>query len=186
MATSLVTLSIAGSAHSAETSTEQDRAFCGRLRAQLKLDLESEGQQRGPTDRRGAIRERLQERALERFDADDDGVLDRRERAAARARTRAELRAAREKRLDTDRDGTVEPSETARLRALRTQAEQREQSFMRRFDRNGDGVLSDEESQRARERVRQRLDRNSDGQIDRAERARTCETVLDIEGEKKR
>ena len=97
---------------------------------------------------RGQLRQIL----LERFDANHDGRLEPQERRrAVRALRRIARRMAREDRRTGQRE----------LRA---------RGLARRFDRNGDGVVTPDEMPPGLARRLQRLDQNRDGWLDDRDR----------------
>jgi Ca2+-binding EF-hand superfamily protein len=96
-------------------------------------------------------RGQLHQLLLERFDRNHDGRLDPQERRHA---IRALRRLARRMELQ---DGRAE-------RGARREARMRE--LVRRYDRNGDGVVSPDEMPPGLARRLQRLDRNGDGWLD--------------------
>jgi hypothetical protein len=96
---------------------------------------------------RGQLRQLL----LERFDRDHDGRLDPEERRHA---VRALRRLARR----------MEMQERSGERGVRREARMRE--LVRRYDRNGDGVVNPDEMPPGLARRLQRLDRNRDGWLD--------------------
>jgi Ca2+-binding EF-hand superfamily protein len=104
---------------------------------------------------RGPLRQML----LERFDRNRDGRLDPEERRHA---IRALRRLARRMEIQ-DRRG-------ARLDDPRAGREARMRELVRRYDRNGDGVVSPDEMPPGLARRLQRLDRNGDGWLDERDR----------------
>lgn len=117
-----------------------------------------------PADRpRGQLHQLL----LERFDRNHDGRLDPQERRhAIRALRRLARRMERNERRNdqgTDR-GTDRGTEQGTERGARREARMRE--LVRRYDRNGDGVVSPDEMPPGLARRLQRLDRNRDGWLD--------------------
>ncbi|HEX3480393.1 MAG TPA: EF-hand domain-containing protein [Kofleriaceae bacterium] len=100
---------------------------------------------------RGELRQVL----LERFDRNHDGRLDPQERRHA---IRALRRLARRMEIQ-ERRGEQGARREARMREL-----------VRRYDRNGDGVVSPDEMPPGLARRLQRLDRNGDGWLDERDR----------------
>ncbi len=96
-------------------------------------------------------RGQLHQLLLERFDRDHDGRLDPEERRHA---IRALRRLARR----------MEMQERRAEQGTRREARMRE--LVRRYDRNGDGVVSPDEMPPGLARRLQRLDRNGDGWLD--------------------
>jgi len=90
---------------------------------------------RGGPGGRGGFRP--SEEALEKFDANKNGRLDRDEMGAY-------FRQRMIDRYDTSGDGKIDDNERAAARAAweKRRAEQREQMYIRRFDKNGDGKLT--------------------------------------------
>jgi len=132
---------------------------------------------------RGELRQLL----LERFDRNRDGRLDPEERrhairALRRLARRMELRdrgsdrsydrgSDRSYDRGSDRSyerGTDRAAERAADRAARRDARMRE--LVRRYDRNGDGVVGPDEMPPGVARRLQRLDRNGDGWLDERDR----------------
>ena len=139
---------------------------------------------------RQAMRERREQRMLERmtdrFDEDGDGVLNDEERLNAEAELEAR-RMEREirmiERFDTDGDGVLSEAENqaARDRFSRGRGDQAQGGWQRtieKYDADGDGELNLDESykayldrfdQRTRREFVRRYDGNNDGSIDAAD-----------------
>jgi hypothetical protein len=124
---------------------------------------------------RGQLRQLL----LERFDRNRDGRLDPEERrhairALRRLARRMEMQERRAGRgVDRSADRGVDRSadrgvDRSADRAARREARMRE--LVRRYDRNGDGVVSPDEMPPRLGRRLQRLDRNRDGWLDERDR----------------
>jgi len=107
---------------------------------------------RGADQPRGPFRQLL----LDRFDRDHNGRLDPEERRHA---IRALRRLARRMEGQDRRDDRGAARREARLREL-----------VKRYDRNGDGVVGPDEMPPGMARRLQRLDRNGDGWIDERDR----------------
>lgn len=121
----------------------------------------------------------MRERLLERFDADEDGVLSDSEREAARAamqERRAEHIARMIEKFDADGDGALNGEELA-------QAEQAKQRFERAKDRRGHRGKRGHD--RLRAELRERFDANEDGRLDEAEREAARAFMEEKKGEMK-
>jgi Ca2+-binding EF-hand superfamily protein len=110
---------------------------------------------RGDRPRGELPRGELRRALLERFDRNHDGRLDPEERRHA---IRALRRLARRMEMQ-ERRGERGAGREARMREL-----------VRRYDRNGDGVVSPDEMPPGVARRLQRLDRNGDGWLDERDR----------------
>jgi len=93
-------------------------------------------------------------RALERFDADGDGVLNDAEKEAAR-KYHEEQQAKLLEQYDADGDGVL--SEAERAVALKDRRVAMEAKRLELFDADGDGKLNAEELEKARAARRERL-----------------------------
>lgn len=82
-------------------------------------------------DRRGGPSPERRQRMLERFDTNQDGRLDRRERRQAKLMRRQAKLQKLIRRFDRNGDGNLGPGELP----------ERMQRKLRRFDRNGDGWI---------------------------------------------
>jgi hypothetical protein len=103
---------------------------------------------------------------LERFDRNHDGRLDPEERRHA---IRALRRLARRMEMQEQR-GERGAGREARMRERGAGREARMRELVRRYDRNGDGVVSPDEMPPGMARRLQRLDRNGDGWLDDRDR----------------
>lgn len=93
--------------------------------------------QRGePGERRGGLTEEQRADLLKRFDADGNGELNR-----------EELGKAREARIEEWRKNN--PEEAERFDARRAEDQKRREEFTRKYDKDGNGELSDEERREA-------------------------------------
>ena len=103
-----------------------------------------------------------QERFLEQFDTDGDGVISDAEKEAAKGQLKGrggkgteKRRADRQKmheRLDADGDGVISDTERETGRAaMEERRRQARERAMKQFDTDGDGILSDTERSAARD-----------------------------------
>lgn len=100
---------------------------------------------------------------LERADTDNSGDV-----------SFEEFKAAMDKRLgnaDADHDGKITVAELA-AEIERMRAERMAQRIIRRFDTNGDGVLTAAEVEGRQKKIFALLDRNDDGKIEQSEMPR--------------
>ncbi|MGB0328521.1 MAG: EF-hand domain-containing protein [Akkermansiaceae bacterium] len=107
--------------------------------AQAEPDQEKRQKPRGPRQ--------VPEEILKRFDADGDGKLNEKERAAAMEARKAEMQARKAemlKRFDADGDGELSKEE--RKAAM----EARKAEILERYDTDGDGKLNEKEREAAR------------------------------------
>jgi len=109
-----------------------------------KLDETEQAARRAEWNRR-------RQEFLKRWDTDDDGRLSDQERRAARqdwGRRRRERRERRTReRYDTNKDGRLDEQERS---AMQRDRRKRREEFLRQWDKDGDGEISDEERRAAR------------------------------------
>lgn len=104
----------------------------------------------------GAHRGQLRQHLLQKFDADQDGKLSETERQAARAACQ-ERRAAGKAKFDADQDGKLSETERAAARAaISAKIKEKHPELFKRIDTDGDGVISRDEGQAARQHLRER------------------------------
>ena len=156
-----------------------------------KYDKDGDGQlsseERGAYDT--ARREEFRQRMTERYDTDKDGKVSDKEREAAREAMRSRWGEIRERmtrnRFDANRDGKLDKEETAAMEKSnaerRARDEQRRAEYTKRWDKDGDGEVSEKEreamraSYRAESEARRAAftktwDTDGDGQLNEKER----------------
>lgn len=97
---------------------------------------------------------------LERADTDGDGAISFEEFAFSMGNGLTDA--------DLNGDGRITTEEIVE-NIVRTRVRPMAENMMRRFDRNGDGVLTLEEINAQQREIFDRMDRNGDGKIDRSE-----------------
>lgn len=105
-----------------------------------------------------ARREESRKRMLETYDKDKDGELSDKEREAAREEGRRRWAQRRQsmlrERFDSNKDGKLDKEETAAMEKYtaerRARTEQRRQEYIKRWDKDGDGEVSEKEREAAR------------------------------------
>ena len=156
------------------------RELLERFDANGDGDLDEQERERaGEEFRRQRDRELLDE-----FDEDGDGELNDKERAAARRVLERRFHNPGEHRHDQTVDRR-DSDENRRVRDPSQPDEDHFREFLESFDENGDGMLDEEERERAREafrRHRQRelvehFDRDGDGELNDEERAAAREVL---------
>ncbi len=131
-----------------------------------------------------AFRRQRDRELLDEFDADEDGELNDEERAAARQALERRFHDPRQHRHDQAEDRR-DSADDRRDRDPSQPDEDHFREFLESFDENGDGMLDEEERERAREafrRHRQRelvehFDRDGDGELNDEERAAAREAL---------
>ncbi len=120
-----------------------------------KYDKDGDGKL--SSEERGAYytarREEYRKRMVERYDTDKDGEVSDKEREAAREAMRSRFSEIRERwtrnRFDANKDGKLDKEETAAMEKSnadrRARDEQRRAEFTKRWDKDGDGKISEKE-----------------------------------------
>lgn len=147
----------AGAALADETATTHEQGEWKRGGMLEKYDANKNGQL-DPDEKAAFERDREERRAefMKRFDKDGDGQLNEAEKEAARAeypsmgrgRHGHEMHGRMLEKYDTNKNGTLDPDEKA---AFERDREVRRAEMMRRFDKDGDGKLSESEREAMRE-----------------------------------
>ena len=91
---------------------------------------------------------------LEKYDANQNGVLDAEEREAAhkdRTARHEQMKARMLERFDANKNGVLDPEEKE---AAKAEFGRRRAEFLKRFDANGDGKLDETERRAARKQFR--------------------------------
>jgi hypothetical protein len=138
----------------------KDHDGWGRSRMLEKYDANKNGQL--DPDEKAALdrdREARREEFTKRFDTDGDGQLSDAEKEAARAqfprkghgRYGREMRGRMLEKYDANKNGQLDPEEKE---AAGRDREARRAEFMKRFDTDGDGKLSESERETMREEMR--------------------------------
>jgi hypothetical protein len=150
----------AGAVLADEGGAARDHGGWGRGAVLEKYDANHNGQL--DPDEQAALdrdREARREEFVKRFDTDGDGKLSEAEKEAAReqfprmghGRHGREMHGRMLERYDANKNGQLDPDEKA---AFDRDREVRRAEFMRRFDKDGDGKLSDSEREAMREEMR--------------------------------
>ena len=109
---------------------------------------------------------------LAKYDADKDGKLDDKEKAAMHKAWREKWELAR---YDKNKDGKLDKAELAARDKARAEREKRHEAFIKKYDKNKDGKLDDKEKAAMHKAWREkwelaRYDKNKDGKLDAEER----------------
>jgi len=150
----------AGTVLADEGGSRHDHGGWSREAILEKYDVNKNGQI--DPDEKAAMdrdREARREEFIKRFDTDGDGQLSETERQAAReqmpnmghGRHGGEMRQRMMEKYDANKNGQLDPDEKA---AFERDREARRAEFMKRFDTDGDGKLSDSEREAMREEMR--------------------------------
>jgi hypothetical protein len=144
---------------------DEARAAARTFRALVKGQIDTNddgrvdrGERRDARTRTVDAEDRREERLLERYDTNRNGILDADEETAARS-AGEEVRQRTREKLDVNGDGTIDASEREAARAA---AEQRQDPA----DSDESGTLSAQERRQAREAFVQRFDLNRNGRLD--------------------